>query len=195
MTERRRHRWPDLLTPRHHLCFQLFCEFKTNKQIFLPVHHRGKQTDSLYVCRAGRIFVGRGRGQPSLAGKLHSDHSYRWLLLEPSTSSIGEGVNNWVNNVFNATQDMLVKLVKGKVSELLTSSLIKYLRVRSFWDKRKILLRNCLLTLPFFHSVTSNRPKSEKTGKAFQDQEKRLEITMRTETSSSGSPEAYTCCK
>lgn len=32
----------------------------------------------------------------------------------------------------------------------------KYLRVKSFWDSRKILFRNCLLSLPFFQRTDSN---------------------------------------
>lgn len=52
---------------------------------------------------------------------------------------------------------MLLKHDNDVANELLTSSLLKYLRVKSFRDRRKILLRNCLLSLPFFHRVDSNR--------------------------------------
>lgn len=40
--------------------------------------------------------------------------------------------------------------------QLLTSSLMKYLSVKSFRDSTKVRLRNCLLSFPFFNSVDSN---------------------------------------
>lgn len=60
-----------------------------------------------------------------------------------------ERIEEQVHVSVYADQNTLIK-------EQLTSSFMKYLRVKSFRDRRKVLFRNCLLSLPFFHSVDSN---------------------------------------
>lgn len=89
---------------------------------------------------------------------LHGDDSF---------GNLGLGFNGRIEKrfqirnkkIFDCNSFMFIKhcrLNDDMVKELLTSSLMKYLRVKSFWESRKVRLRNCLLSLPFFHSVASN---------------------------------------
>lgn len=64
--------------------------------------------------------------------------------------------------------------------ELLTSSLMKYLRVKSFCESRKVLLRNCLLSLPFFHSVASNSSGVSNSSKEVKQINCRLDFDGKT---------------
>lgn len=112
------------------------------------IHPHDKQTDSLSVQRAGRRSAGRERGGSSPAGTLHSGPSWRSQLWEPWTwldGRAGSSIRTWNRRVSSKTQE-----------RRLTSPLMKYLRVKSVLDSRNLLFRNCLLSLPFFHSVTSS---------------------------------------
>lgn len=81
---------------------------------------------------------------------LHGDDGFGKLGL-----GFDEGIEEGFQNI-RETKRILTVCRNDDVAKL-TSSLIKYLRVKSFRDSRKILFKNCLLSLPFFHSVDSNR--------------------------------------
>ena len=136
------------------------------QQLSSPARSHGRQTDSSCVRPAGRISAGREHGRSSPAGKRRSDPSCRWSLWEPCTflegESWGRGLKIRIKQ-FLCSSDRNVD--NDTATELLTSSFVKYLRVKSFRDKRKILLRNCLLSLPFFISVDSNRSGSDTLNK------------------------------
>lgn len=117
--------------------------------MYTPVHLRDKQIDSSFAPPVCMRSADHWNGTPSLAGKPHSGPSSRWQLWEPWT-----GVQQWGwEGHFSTMQCTLETIQRAKAQ--LTSSLTKYLRVKSLRESRNVLLRKFLFSLPFFQSVNS----------------------------------------
>lgn len=123
------------------------------KRTHISVLMINKQIPHLFIVQVGDLQA------VSMADLLRLEHRIQVLHGDDSFGNLGL---RWMTEQVQVLQTQSLWTLNRRVTSntwktQLTSPLMKYLRVKSVLDRRNLLFTNCLFSLPFFHSVASNR--------------------------------------